>query len=212
MSYILDALRKADRDRGLRRVPTLGSVHVGPASSRRLWPWLIGGTIVLNLAAFTVMFRLTTATSPAGEGMAGPAVAPAAPAPLAPLTSQPPDGAVATTATTAVTGRTEEARDRAEPPSAVTPAAGERTAPPAPLPGDAQPARAATDGGARQPPQELKVEVLVYSADRAERAAWINGQRYTEGDRVLGTLVLEEIRRNAVILTGERGQRLVIEQ
>jgi general secretion pathway protein B len=51
MSYILDALKKAERERHLARVPTLGTVH-SPAAAprRRLWPWVISAVLVGNAA------------------------------------------------------------------------------------------------------------------------------------------------------------------
>ena len=50
MSYILDALKKAERDRHPVAVPTLTTVHRIPAPSRRrlLWPWIAAAVIVVN--------------------------------------------------------------------------------------------------------------------------------------------------------------------
>jgi len=49
MSYILDALKKAERERGIRRVPTLMTVHDGQEVQRnRLWA-IAGGLVFAPL-------------------------------------------------------------------------------------------------------------------------------------------------------------------
>lgn len=50
MSYILEALKKADRERMVGHVPDLEAVHdVSPPSRRRhRWLWLLGALLVLN--------------------------------------------------------------------------------------------------------------------------------------------------------------------
>jgi general secretion pathway protein B len=49
MSYILDALKKADRERALKRVPTVTTVHVPVAGRmRRLGLWMAGGVLLLG--------------------------------------------------------------------------------------------------------------------------------------------------------------------
>jgi general secretion pathway protein B len=59
MSYILDALKKADRDRHSVGVPTLATVHRTPAPSRRrlLWPWIAGAVIVVNVGVWLWLLR-----------------------------------------------------------------------------------------------------------------------------------------------------------
>ena len=58
MSYILDALRKAERERHLASVPTLESLHrrrvVG---RRRQWPWVIVGALLVNAAILILVLR-----------------------------------------------------------------------------------------------------------------------------------------------------------
>ena len=59
MSYILDALRKAEQKRQLAaKVPTLTTVHRQPVAPRpsmrlRLWPWIAGAVIVANAGLAT---------------------------------------------------------------------------------------------------------------------------------------------------------------
>lgn len=57
MSYILEALKKAEQQRGLGRVPGLGSVHEqARGGARRRWLWGITGLLILNAAVLLVMF------------------------------------------------------------------------------------------------------------------------------------------------------------
>lgn len=81
MSYILDALRKAERERELAKVPTLASVHQSAeAPPRRLWPWIALVVILANVGAIAWLV-----TSPPGSGVQATqepsAAAPAATAP-----------------------------------------------------------------------------------------------------------------------------------
>lgn len=49
MSYILEALRKAERERSLGQVPTLeAKSDVSAETPRQLWPWLLAGALVVN--------------------------------------------------------------------------------------------------------------------------------------------------------------------
>jgi general secretion pathway protein B len=49
MSYILEALRKAERERNLGQVPTLEAKTADAAPSPRpVWPWLLAGALVVN--------------------------------------------------------------------------------------------------------------------------------------------------------------------
>jgi general secretion pathway protein B len=49
MSYILEALRKAERERNLGQVPTLEAKTADAAPSpRSVWPWLLAGALVVN--------------------------------------------------------------------------------------------------------------------------------------------------------------------
>ena len=103
MSYILDALKKADQKRHLgAQIPTLSTVHRRPtpaASGRRIWPWIAGALILANAAALAWLLR-PTPTVPTGSAArstetpaaSAPPAAPAQPAtarreePAAPVT------------------------------------------------------------------------------------------------------------------------------
>ena len=197
MSFILDALKKAEHDRLRARVPSIATVHEGPQRRRPLWPWLLTGAVLLNAAAGLAVFRLarppiarvgrgTTAVvaSPPPVGTQGlPAAPPVAPAMPPPVSRE----------------TTPQAPASVPDPPART-ARLERSAP-APEPGPR----------ARRPVSEMKLEVLVYSENTAERAVYIDGQRYVEGDHIAGGFTIAEIVRDRVILRGN-GQRFVLKQ
>jgi len=56
MSYILEALKKAEEQRGLGRVPGLGSVHEqARGGARRRWLWALTGVLILNAAVLLAL-------------------------------------------------------------------------------------------------------------------------------------------------------------
>jgi hypothetical protein len=185
VSYILDALKKADRDRREARVPSLGTIHDLPEERRRTWPWVAGAIVALNVlavAGFVVVRDVPPAVQPP------PAVPVARPAPPPVETPAP-----------------------APPPVAVkkTPPVAPVAAPAAPAP--ARTAVARDDAAARQP-DELKLEVLIYSPNPAERVAYINGQRYLEGQRVNARFVVEQITSDSVVLSSKDTRQVLRQQ
>lgn len=91
MSYILDALKKADRERSLAKVPTLTTVHVPLLTGgRRIAVWVVAGVVLVGGGAFLWAVLPSPPASPppvadsrAGNGTARP-VGVAEPAPVAP--------------------------------------------------------------------------------------------------------------------------------
>jgi general secretion pathway protein B len=81
MSYILDALKKADRERSLAKVPTLTTVHVPlRTGGRRIAVWVVVGLVLVGGGAFLWAVRPFPPASPppvvdsrAGSGTALPA-------------------------------------------------------------------------------------------------------------------------------------------
>lgn len=67
MSYILDALRKADRERKLGKTPRPEEVAgtEAPADARRLWPWLLCANAVLLLGL--LLWLLLSSGDPPGD-------------------------------------------------------------------------------------------------------------------------------------------------
>jgi hypothetical protein len=56
---------------------------------------------------------------------------------------------------------------------------------------------------------QLRLEVIVYSDERARRLAFINGRKYVEGDLLLDGSRIQEIQPNAVVII-EDGRRVVL--
>src|ERR1700675_1127463 len=96
MSYILDALKKAEQKRQLAaKVPTLATIHRQPAAVRppirmRLWPWVAGAVIVVNAGVATWLLLPAGTRSPASLDRPGSFSAPGTAAPPAPGATAPP--------------------------------------------------------------------------------------------------------------------------
>ena len=90
MSYILDALKKADRDRHPVAVPTLATVHRTPAPLRRrlLWPWIAAAVIVVNAVVWLWLLRPTPSV-PDGALVSMTRAPATSPAPATPVQAAP---------------------------------------------------------------------------------------------------------------------------
>ena len=197
MSYILDALRKADaqraRDpaRGIHAQPPLAPVAAAGNRHREYWVW--GGVATLILLASAWLWfgapAVSPARAPAAQASPPPAVArnAPAPAPVAPATVlMPPAPApvvvVAPKATVVV----------AAPPVAAAPVAApaaERTYSLAELPADVQ-----------QTLPKFSVSGGVFSENVAQRMLVVNGQVFNEGSEIAPGVVLEQIRAKVALL------------
>ena len=176
MSYILDALKKSERERALGRVPTLDTPVAAPR--RRAWRWAAAAAALLALAGGAGWWlaprqAVAPATPAAGTGPA-PAAA-RAPAPRAP------------TAASAV------------PPG---PPPAPAAAPGASAP--ATPAPAVARAGGDLP--EVEVNVISYSRAPERRFVMINLQRYREGETTREGLRILRIAADGVevVYRGER--------
>ncbi|MCX5734356.1 MAG: hypothetical protein NTW68_08535, partial [candidate division NC10 bacterium] len=79
MSYILDALKKAERERDLRRVPTVTTAHVPiSGAGRRLGLWVVVGALLFGGGLAIWLLRpLSGVVSPvAPDSRAGARAAP----------------------------------------------------------------------------------------------------------------------------------------
>jgi len=221
MSYILDALRRADAERERGAVPGLHTQQFGalpdddeaPPRSR-----LLIGTIVLLVLALggVLSWNFLGGSEPAPKPVLQGQVTPSPP-PVA-LAAPPPPAASTPTAIAAM------------PASAALPPAAARRPPPPPRPPvrrdppattpaspTAPAATAAAPGGT--PPAGDRIYALAelpdairrelpklaygggsYSGDKASRLAFLNGQVFHEGDTVAPGLVLRQIKQKGVIL------------
>lgn len=226
MSYILEALRRADSEREDGPVPGLHS-QPPPADAyarrrTRALPWIATGVgigLAVPLAVYFVL-RETPRASTASIPAAAPAVAASAPAP-----ARPPEENVATPAAPPAAKTAEPALPAGSTTRAPDPLA--PVAPPAPWPSSG--AKAATKDGAKAAPREatkdaaktpappivprdklpepiraqlppLAVGGSMYSSVPANRSLIIDGQLLRENERVTPDLVLEEIRLKSAVL------------
>lgn len=99
MSYILDALKKADRNRRAVAVPTLGTMHRAsePARRRTRWAWIAAALIAVNAGVWIWLLRPVGPAKDFRSTAATPAPAPQtqpleqASAPAAERVPRPPD-------------------------------------------------------------------------------------------------------------------------
>jgi len=259
MSFILDALKKASEQRGVRSTMLLRPA-MSRTALRRLnrLPWIVVGILLLlNVAGAIYLLRPVEVVAPppppvlpkvaliqpieplpspthvipadppkpiapvkpaappssrAPAARNGAAASPAAPAPLptpavpgvgagrAPSgTPLPPQSVDRPVVRAAPDARVSITRPDPAPPTVAAPPGG------AAKPG----AAAAAPGGAARPGARFKLEVLSYSDIPAQRLVFINGRRYREGEMLDGSVKVEEIREDSVILS-DAGQRFTL--
>ena len=230
MSYILDALRRADSERDRGAVPTLFgqplprvSVDAGSSIGQGRWLWAAIAVLVLALVGM-VVWRLT---APAAQAVAtaAPSLAPAD-AVQAPITADQPTVRPLADAATPLPRQLE-----ATPPSRIAEPARvarnvarseARTNDKASISANAANAakaataakEASTAGGLdariyarNELPSEVQRELPTlaiggasYSESAANRMLIINGQVFHEGDKLAPELVLEQIKLKAAVL------------
>ncbi|CAN5904849.1 hypothetical protein BH20PSE1_BH20PSE1_26120 [soil metagenome] len=260
MSFILEALKKVERERAARETPTLHSIALGENAPRRSrWPWVISGALVLNAAVAGALLwqheiwdgglRTDDVAANAAPGSVGPTeparVAPEmntpdtharsnaeeesakAPAPTAVEPRPPQPAAAAPSAETALPSRQQaplgtpareqqrEVRGALKPPQptpfiapeAKLPEEREITKPPSEDPRlDEMPSYAEMPAEVQAAVPDLKVSLMAYAPNAADRLVYIKNRRYVEGDVIEGKLKVETITRKGVVLSydGER--------
>ncbi|MDH3526304.1 MAG: general secretion pathway protein GspB [Gammaproteobacteria bacterium] len=228
MSYILEALRKADQERVAGAVPDLESAHqaVHPAQRSFRWIWILVALLVVNGGLMVLL-----ATRDTGTGVTHTAESPVTG--LAQDTSgslQPAVPVDRATAAMQVVPKTVLFQDRPDaavpviPPVTTASPAGKSAGSAAVVPaasGKAQPPVAAASVQAapvETPKQGLKdwvdlslefrsglelppLDVHVYDADPQRRFVLINLRKYRAGDRLESGAVIEEILPDGVQLS-----------
>lgn len=208
MSYILDALKKSERERAVgadRRLPEAPTPTGSFALPRRLWPLaLASGLVAGALVAVIMIWRGAAQESPTDAARRVDAPSPAQAAgtatlPLATVAELPPvrealppplGGGQANTTTPSVA-----------PPPPTTPQAQTWN----PTAADAPFLRQMSQEFQRQLP-ELVVTIHVYSPDESQRILFINNREYRRGDQLLEGLRVEEIVADGAVLSF-RGDR-----
>jgi hypothetical protein len=207
VSYILDALKKAAEQRSgpppeVRRL--LSPAPVTAASPARYLPLAIAGAGAVAVAAVVWMWPAAhdvpaAPATPVASVVAMPM--PAAPPAIAPEAKPRPERDIVAQPRVAATKPRETKPARPTPLVKVAPT----PAPPivAALPPPPPPVAPRTDAA------KLKVEVIVYSEQRPQRWAFINGRKYVEGDAIGDGARVEEIQSTGVVLV-EDGRRITL--
>lgn len=223
MSYILDALKKAEAERRREQVPGLDAqpVPVTPSSQRRpawLWPALIGGAATLALLAGLMWWQLWRAAPPAPAAPVLPPVAAAAPAtPQAPAATEPPKTPAAEVPK--APAPVAEAPPRPAKPARqkAKPAPEKKSREPEAAPPEAAPPKTAQSAPATAPAEEsisalrdlpeavqrtippISVGGYIYAAMPADRSVLINKRLVREGEQVGPDLTLEKMTPNGMV-------------
>jgi len=199
MSFILDALKKAESERSRKSGPVLMDVRIA-APRRRLptWAWVLGGVLLANLAVLAWLLLRTPQPPPTSTGspaIAAPAVATAASPPTAPMP--------APTAPLSVP-LVPPATSSLQAPAAQLPA----TQPELPLEIENLPtAQDLLASGVTLP--TLQLNLHVYDAAPANRYVLLNSVRLREGEFTPDGIKVERITPRGVILES-RGRRFLL--
>jgi general secretion pathway protein B len=211
MSFILDALKKAESERNRAAGPVLMNVRIAPPR-RRLpaWAWALGCVLLANLAVLAWLLLRTPQASTAAAAPAGAvsaATAPAAtassvalPAPSAASLDMPPAATVYATPPPSL------------PASSVAP-------PPATSTIAARPAMPPTDLATLPSLQDvvaagvnlptLVMNMHVYDPAPTQRYVLLNGLRLTEGEFTADGIKVEAITERGAVLDA-RGHRFLL--
>ena len=180
MSYILDALKRAERDRHAARVPTLATVHASAHPPRPRWPWVAGGVLLVNVVAIVVLLLRAGPIAGPTNTIESPGPPTAASRPARPQKSVEPP----------TTGRHVTTEPGASRSTAVAPPQIALVRP-GPVPEGGTPQSSLT---------ALKLEMVVNADDPAERAVYISGRRYVSGQSLESGAMVESIAPDAVVL------------
>ncbi|MFZ9084980.1 MAG: general secretion pathway protein GspB [Steroidobacteraceae bacterium] len=227
MSFILDALRKSEHQRQRQAGPYVAQAPLGRRSTQTPMVLVIVAVLLVVNLVVLILFLLrddtpTVVEAPAQDAMqSSPAATPdAAPPPVASrpaVAMAPPPGPVQQVqAPAGVMYEAPPQREAPEPPPAyLLPEAEAPNYGPAPPQPSAPTAEALPLPLSMLPPQAtaglppLVLELHVYSSDPTQRAVFINGRRYLEGDTINEGADLLAISSEGAVLN-YRGQRFLL--
>ncbi len=216
MSYILDALRRADSERERGGVPSLHARPMPEAladadedeAPRRSQPLLWAVIVLLVLLVAVLAWQFLGSRAPEPVPLPAPPVASLTPPAPAPVPPEPLAPAPITPALPSATQAPATVAPRPAPPPPVRSVQRQpqRAEAKAPVPASAaEPERPVLaynelpDNIRRELPQ-LVVGGAMYSQTPASRMLILNGQVFHEGDKVAGGLVLEQIKLKSAVL------------
>lgn len=204
MSYILDALNRADAERERGSVPGLHArqTYVQPSKGSnvqsRLWIALVAALTIAGIASGMWLWRTPVATTPPTVAVAAVV---AAPAPTAPATPAPAAPVAAPPVTTPVAKPAKHPAAPTKPPKA--------TPKPTAIEKEVVTANAAASipllselsSGVRSQIPPLKITGAVYSKNPGQRLLLVNNQVLNQGHLAAPEVTLEEIRPNSSVFS-----------
>lgn len=220
MSYILDALRKSERDRRQSEAISLGEfVQDSPSTASGGTAWLVAGSLlVLAVVVAGVYWYLGRADGPAAVPpvaavVSAPVEPPAPPVPAAPpVTTESPPPLRSNPMTITGEGSTRDLAEQARTSASKPPSLPQRAPVITALPKAGVPAADAVKFLRAMPPDfqkslpELTVNIHVYSPAEAERILYINNEPYRAGQKIRDDLLVEEIVPDGVVIN-HQGRR-----
>lgn len=227
MSYILDALKKADQERTLGEVPDLEAAHWGERRQKRSyrWVWVVGALLLVNGFLLFMLLDRDEPLEPVVDGLPetaeSPAVKPVVPVPRTESAMTPPSSDIVrprepvyVPLETVVNQRQTTVRPLPSTPAVVDPSTGfTRPAVPAPTSRQTSGVPAWSDlslefrSGLSLP----HLDVHVYSENPKKRFILVDLQKFREGDTLDNGAVLEEILPDSIQLYYQ-GTRFLVEK
>jgi len=223
MSYILEALRKADAERERGSVPDLHAQLLPPGAGEAqaeaprssLLPWLAVGVLLAIVAggAWFVFGRSEPVAVAAAPAVPAPAASAAAASAASAASAAAAAAAASAASAAAAKPAPRPAAQRRPPPSTTSTPARARPPAKAATPRVAAPAPATEPPAVRVPslgelPGELRQQVpplviggSVYSPQASARMVIVNGQVFQEGSSLAPELKLEQVRQKAAVFS-----------
>lgn len=211
MSFILDALKKAESERNRRVAPVLMDARIAPPRRRLpVWAWVLGAVLLVNLLVLGVLLWRSPEPAAASSAPAVPADSPAPSAAPAVATANAPVVAPVVAPAPATPPTTTPTPGTAPAPAtpAVMPATSLYAPPQAPLDtGNLPSAQELRLAGVPLP--ELQLNLHVYDPAPTHRSVLLNGQRLREGEYTPDGVKLERVTPTGTVLeAGGRRFRL----
>lgn len=223
MSYILDALKKAERERAIAQVPTLMSDHDAPSEAPKRRNWLLAGACMIGLAAIIIAASALLqpgkqAVSPnADQSSSQPQIQTAPPQPVVPAKDELPDEHPPLTAAIKPVAEPERAPIPKAPAEPATAHKKPQTRAGIPQSAAAPAAQGVPESSEeqssavslREAAAKMTMTIHMYSDIKSERMVFINDRKYQEGDFVEGRYLLDSITPDGALLI-DKGERIVL--
>jgi len=230
MSYILEALKKADQERGMGTVPSLATPQEieHPRTRSPRWPWVVVTLLLVNAVLVAILLRDDDAEAPVV--VEAPLERPPTPVndPPAKAIQQTSQAVISETPISERTRLQEKARPSSAGGLVVLPQPANAQSPtPSMSPERGAPARAEAgplprDASQLQSWYELppevrsrldlpRLDIHVYSENPKDRFILVKLKKYREGERLDSGLVLEEILPDGMVMSYQ-GERFLVDK